>query len=405
MKRKKPKNNAARINMALYTFLLIATPFLLVRNYLQQAVGMLSQLSFSVAGMNIPYVLSAAILALLLVIIINIRHLRLLHLLVILITIILMGIGQSSTDYYFNHDFYELQHNWHYFAYGIFAWISYLYHKSINTSRVKYIWFTSLQAVLISVFDEGAQIFISGRVFDICDNGKDIWGTMVGLIIVLLLTRDKEEKIKLLYRKPLANLQNPWSSMFILLLFSYIFLNISSILTESRYIPSAILWSFIVYIPLILLLFFLQFRWSRVAVIVLLATIVVSGSITIKKNSTNIIIQKQAGRLSWRGIPVPWFDLMVQTDGVPKLVDKKIYFNKKDKINRIYGLCEDIMLIGSGTKGQGGKGFSSEKSYFVFNPITRRPLQILVYPNLQACRIYNQLQADGKKVLLIIHNG
>ena len=316
-----------------------------------------------------------------------------------------MGIGQSSTDYYFNHDFYELQHNWHYFAYGIFAWISYLYHQSKGSSRVRYIWNTMVHGVLISIFDETAQIFISGRVFDICDNGKDIWGMVVGLIVVLLFTKPRDEKIRFLHRNILANLKHTWSAIFILLLFSYIFLNIASVLTETRYLVEVMIWTFVVCLPIISAIYLCQFKVPRIVIIAMLSALLIMGIITINNNKTNIIIQKEAGVLSWRGINVPWFDLMIQTNGVPRLVDKKIYFNKKDKINRIYGLSEDILIMGSGTKGHGAMGFTAGNSNFVFNPITRRPLQILIYPNIQACRIYNQLISEGKKAMIIIHNG
>jgi len=127
-------------------------------------------------------------------------------------------------------------------------------------------------------------------------------------------------------------------------------------------------------------------------------------NITIKNNPQNIIVQKKPGLFEWRGIPVPYFDLMIKTDGAVQLVDKKRYFNKTDKINRIYGLTDDILLIGSGSRGQGGKGFPDNNSHFIFNPVTKKPLQILVYPNQQACRIYNKLHSEGKKVLFIIHN-
>jgi len=106
--------------------------------------------------------------------------------------------------------------------------------------------------------------------------------------------------------------------------------------------------------------------------------------------------------MAW--ISVPYFDLMIKKNGAIRLVDKKLYFNKKDKINRIYGMTEDILLIGSGSRDQGGKGFFDGRSHFVYNPITRRPLQILVYPNQQACRIYNKLNSEDRQVLFIIHN-
>lgn len=396
--------DTALMNLVLYVMLLIATPFLLVRNYLQQAIGMLSQWSFSLGILEIPWLVFGISALLLIVLAINIKRVRALHIITFLFVIIMMAIGQSSTDYYFNHDFYELQHNWHYFAYGFFALISWFYHRSKSSSRLRYLWQTFFIAVSISVFDEAAQIVISSRVFDICDIGKDIWGVLVGLTAILMLTRPKAEKIKLLNRNFVNMPKHIWSSVLLLFVFAYIFLNISSILTESRYIGTALLWSIMTYAVVIFLIYIMQFKISRIIVIILLAGLLITGLVTINENKENIVIQKGSGKISWRGITIPWFDIMLQTDGSLRLVDKKIYFNKKDKINRIYGLCDNILLIGSGSKGQGGKGFPALESHFVFNPITKKPLQILIYPNIKACRIYNKLNAEGKKVLLIMHN-
>ncbi len=403
---KKSRDNRAQVNMLLYQFLLVATPFLLVRNFLQQAIGMLSQWSYTIAGLRIPYVLSAVIAFLLILLILNIRRFKLKAVLIFAGVIILMGIGQSFTDYYFNHDFYELQHNWHYFAYGLFAWISYLYHRDKGHSQVRYIWQTVLMGQLISIFDETAQIFISGRVFDVCDIGKDLWGAIVGIMVITaaVSSSGQKYKFKLWHKNPGEYFRNPYSSLFLLIVYGFLFLAIGSLLTETRYLLQVILWTLGIFILLMVPVYFLQYKIPRIVIIMLLAGLIILSTITISKNSQNIIIQKHPGLMEWRGISVPYFDLMIKKNGAIRLVDKKLYFNKKDKINRIYGMTEDILLIGSGSRDQGGKGFFDGRSHFVYNPITRRPLQILVYPNQQACRIYNKLNSEDRQVLFIIHN-
>ena len=404
--KKQPRVMTAWVNLLLFQFLLVATPFLLVRNFLQQAIGMFSQWSYTVAGLQIPYVLSAIALGLLIILIINLKRVKLKSLLIFVGVIIMMGIGQRFTDYYFNHDFYELQQNWHYFAYGIFAWVSWLYHKEKGNSKVRYLWTTLLMGQLISLFDETAQIFISGRVFDICDIGKDFWGVMVGMMVVIAVesTNDSDYIFRFIHKKPADNFKNPYSILFIIFIYAFLFLSISSIITETSYLINVLMWTWSIFIVIVLLVYFLQYRVARWVIIAVLAGIIILMNITIKNNPQNIIVQKKPGLFEWRGIPVPYFDLMIKTDGAVQLVDKKRYFNKTDKINRIYGLTDDILLIGSGSRGQGGKGFPDNNSHFIFNPVTKKPLQILVYPNQQACRIYNKLHSEGKKVLFIIHN-
>jgi len=402
--KEKPRQNIALVNLLLYQFLLVATPFLLVRNYLQQAIGSLSQWSLTLAGFRMPYVLLTLVVFLLIILIYNRQRIKLKAFLIFAAVIVLMGIGQSVTDYYFNHDFFELQHNWHYFAYGVFAWVSYLFHQKKGYSLVRYVWQTVLMGQLISVFDETAQIFISGRVFDICDIGKDLWGVIVGMMVIIVSISSSGHKFRLWHKKLRNYFLNPYSAVFILLIYGFLFLSIGSLLTETRYLGQVMLWSCGSFLFIFILIHLLQFKITRLIIIILLVAIIITSAVTIRQNSQKVIIQKQAGLLQWRGIPVPYFDLMIKKNGNMKLVDKKRYFNKKDKINRIYGMTEDILLIGSGSKGQGGKGFYDGESHFVYNPVTRKPLQILVYPNQQACRIYNQLSSDDKEILFIIHN-
>lgn len=399
-----PKTRTALVNLVLYQFLLVATPFLLVRNFLQQAIGTFSQWSFDLAGKPIPYTVAFVCVTLIVVLILNLKKFRIKTALIFLSALLLWRLGQLVTDYYFNHDFFELQHNWHYLAYGILAWVSYLYHQAKGYSHIRYIWQTVAMGQIISIFDEVAQIFISGRVFDVCDIGKDLWGNVIGMIVITAAVSHKLNfSFKLLHKKPADNFSNPYSSLFILALYAFLFLSIGSLITETRYLGQVILWSWGSFLAIILCLYFTLYKWGRLIIATMIVAGLLWGVVTWQRHD-QAVIQKQPGLLEWRGLPVPYFDLMIKPSGSIKLVDKKAYFNKKDKMNRIYGLCEEILLIGSGTNGTGGKGFPKKESHFVFNPVTGKPLQILIYPNLQACKIYNKLTAQGKKLLFIIHN-
>lgn len=56
-----------KLNLSLYTLLLIITPFLLLQNYMQSAIGLIGSSGFNVGTVLIPYtvilVLSVAITA------------------------------------------------------------------------------------------------------------------------------------------------------------------------------------------------------------------------------------------------------------------------------------------------------------------------------------------------------
>ena len=57
------------INFILYVMLLVATPFLLLQNYLQSFIGKLSIYNFELFGITVPYVVIIALIFLITLII------------------------------------------------------------------------------------------------------------------------------------------------------------------------------------------------------------------------------------------------------------------------------------------------------------------------------------------------
>ncbi|MDP8241884.1 MAG: VanZ family protein [Candidatus Celaenobacter antarcticus] len=396
------------INLVLYSLLLIATPFLLIQNYLQQAIGMASDLSFNVWKLEVPYILAIAIIFVIAILVVfrhKITHFRIFACIVVILMVIL---GQHSTDYYFHHKFYELQHNWHYIAYGIFAYIIYRFLKEKELPSEWIILSTFITALSVSAFDETIQIFISSRIFDICDVAKDAWGTIMGMVVVFFVIESGQitrNGWKLRQKKVRDYLKNPFSLLFLEVVFAYLFLLISSILSNKKYLSVAILLSIGVF-----LIFFLVFHNSQKKVyrniFISIAIILVAfqSFFFIKYYNGNIIYNTK-GLIVYKGIPIPYFDIMIYPNGTFRLVDKKTYFINPDKYNTIYPLSKDILLIGSGSDGKGGKGFPEDKeAQFVFNPKTKLPLQIIILKNKEACERFNELKKKGYSVLYIIHN-
>ncbi|MCD6176907.1 MAG: hypothetical protein J7K29_03610, partial [Candidatus Cloacimonetes bacterium] len=125
----------------------------------------------------------------------------------------------------------------------------------------------------------------------------------------------------------------------------------------------------------------------------------------IKYYNSNIVYNRK-GMIVYKGIPIPYFDIMIFPDGTFRLVDKKIYFNQKDKVNRIFKYANDILLIGSGENGEGGMGFIDEQreTQFIFNSQKKLPLQVIVLKTPNACKEFNLLKNKGYDVMFIIHN-
>ena len=405
--RKIKKSYSPLINLILYILLLVATPFLLLQNYLQTFIGKLSIYSFTFIGIDIPFVVLIALILATALIVKNLKYLSKFRIISIGVTVLLMIIGQELSDFYFNHKFYELQHNWHYFAYGIFSYIAYRYFKSKNSSDAKIILFTFLTAISISAFDEFIQIHISNRIFDIGDIGKDIWGTVIGMFFIFFVINKGEiirQSWKIREKKIRNYLNNPFSILFLEMVFTLILLAVSSQLTNFEYLGYSIFISVVFF-----LIFFFIFHLSQKKMLkwifigFLIIYILIQGFFFIKYHNEGIIYNSY-GITVYKGIPLLFFDIMIFEDGSFHFVDKKHDFNTRDK-NTIFHYSNNILLIGSGEDGLGGHGFPEKmKPQFIFNIAKMKPLQVIILNTPEACKKYNQLIKEGYNVLFIIHN-
>ena len=393
--------------MILYMLLLVMTPFLLLQNYLQTFIGKLSLYKFEIGEIAIPYTVFFALLFLCIIIVLNRRHLTLFRLLSTLIAFLLLIIGQKISDFYFNHSFYELQHNWHYFAYGIFSFIAYRHFKSKKKTAAQTILFTFLTAIAISTFDEFIQIHISSRIFDIGDIGKDTWGAVIGMFFIFFVVKQGEivkHSWKIREKKIVHYFQNPFSMLILEAIFTLILLFISSQLTNIEYLIHSI----IITIALFLVFFFIwhlsQRKLFKKIIFGILIICIIAQSVLFLKYNKKDIIYNSYGITVYKGIPLLFFDVMIKENGFFRFVDKKHDFNTRD-LKTIYHYSTDILLIGSGDKGLGGNGFPEKQmTQFVFNAVKMRPLQVIILKTPDACKKYNQLKKEGYNVLFIIHN-
>jgi len=395
----------ALINFYLYSILLIITPFLMLQNYLQNAIGQASRAAIELDFIRIPYTVIIAILVLILFFYLSRKILTKKRLLIFALILVFFAIGQMTADYYFGHHFYDLQNNWHYIAYGIFSYMAFrrftIKPKPLNEILFKIF----LMALAISAFDEFIQIFISNRVFDLSDVGKDLWGNMAGSIFVCLYLEDgkgfsnyilRQKKIRDYYT-------NPFSLLSLEMIFSYIFLFVSSQISNEKYkfhVIFIVLFFFLIAFLLIHSGRNKIIRWLIRISLLLIITAVFDASHFGNSGAKYI----KPGYINYNGIPLLYFDYMIFPDGSFRTVDKKEAFGLRDK-QKIDNLDPDILLIGTGSKGQGGKGWKDiETTEMTFNNFKHKIYQIIKVPNQQACLIYNRLKEQNKKVLFIIHN-
>ncbi|MDP8220664.1 MAG: VanZ family protein [Candidatus Stygibacter frigidus] len=406
---KKKRNDIAftQVNYILYVLLLIMTPFLLLQNYLQTAIGIASNAMLEVGSLSIPYTLIVGVIFLSVLLYLARKSIRLFHLGVIAGVFLLFGVGQHVTDYYFNHKFYELQHNWHYIAYSIFAIISWRYWKSRGKTSAQIIRYTLLFAISASTLDELAQVPLSNRVFDVCDIAKDMYGSVLGNIFVFFVldnARILKSKFKLMHPTVKGYFNNPLTLLFYEFVFVFIFLMITSTLSDTEYFPVSVLLPVGIFLVIWLCIHLLQFKVSRWIVIGIIGISVISLGISIAVNFNKNITYNKYGLTIYKGIPIPYLDILIFDDGSFRLVDKKHAFNKRDQMT-ILTKCTDILIIGSGSEGKGGKGFPELKPVqFIFNANTGEMTQVIIMRTPLACQIYNRLKKENKNVTFILHN-
>jgi len=390
----------------LYILLLVLTPFLLLQNYLQSFIGQMSVQSFEIFSINFPYTVAIALLLFITLIIFLWKKITSIRLIGWGIILFLFWIGQKSTDYYFNHDFYELQYNWHYFAYGIFAYLSYRMLSTKNISPQKIILYVYISAICISTFDEAIQMPLSNRIFDLGDIAKDLWGAIIGLVFIFFILENGKiikNAWKIRQKKIKDYLQNPISLFLLEIVFAYILMLISSILTETKYLFSAISISILTFIIFFIVLHLSQKKLYRnIFIILFIIFICIQGVSFYKYKDQNIVYSKNQ-LIIYKGIPVFYFDVLIYPDGMFRLVDKKGTFNKRD-LNKIMSFSENILIIGSDENISGGRGFPEDsESQFIFNYVNKRGLQVIKLKNKDACKKFNQLCDEGKKPALILH--
>lgn len=391
----------------LYILLLIATPFLLLQNYLQSTIGQISNLSYDAFGISIPITVTVAIVLIVAILLFTLKKINKRRIISWVIVVVLFWIGQKSTDFYFNHKYYDLQYNWHYFSYAIFAYLNYKVLSGKNVPSQRIILLTFISTITISTIDELIQMPLSNRIFDLGDISKDLWGSMIGLFIIYFILENGKiinKGWKIRHKKLKDYLGSPISMLIIGFIFAYIFMVIGSLLTLTNYIFTAVLIFTVLFAIVFLIIHLSQFKNYRILIIIIFTTIVVTQGFFIIKYFDKGIVYNNNKILVYKGIPIYFFDVLIYPDGMFRLVDKKKVFNKRDQ-QTIKDLSDYIAIIGSGTDGSGGKGFPQDtKTQFVFNYATNQGIQIIILNNNKACDHFNTLTKAGKRPVLIFHN-
>ncbi|MBM3325940.1 MAG: hypothetical protein FJY65_03005 [Calditrichaeota bacterium] len=392
----------------LFTILVMATPFVVVTRFLQGAVWRVSHIMFPLFGLELPVVGTFAIALLIAVVVWQRRNITRRKIIAGLVIVSMIAISQWVQDLYGGMSVYDLQKNWHYAAYSCYVFIFFRAFNRIKMPLFRMIPFAFLSAIVISFIDEGFQYNMSNRIFDVSDISKDAWGAMMGLVMVLFIAETYGSlKIipRLWWKRRVANyFQDPMALLIICGLLALSAILMSPLLTGFEYWHIFLGFTLGLFLIIVIILHLLQFPKIRIVILSLLGAGFVVLLTSFILNIDKGITRTQYGLTVYKGLPVPFFDMMIYPNGMPRLVDKKHLFNQQDK-NFLFSTKPDILLMGAGFGNLGGKGFPiSEGSTFVFNQSSKQGTQVIIYPTPLASQIYNRLIKEGKKVLFVIHN-
>jgi hypothetical protein len=265
------------------------------------------------------------------------------------------------------------------------------------------IFYTFFAAMIISTSDEFFQLHMTNRVFDLGDIAKDMLGAVIGLILIFLVI----ENGKIIHhgwnfrQKKISDyFKNPLSLLFLELVFTIIFLSFSSLLTEKFVRLNSVIISFIFFVIFFIIFHLSSYKIVKFFLLVLVVIQLISYGIFCKKD----IIYNDQNIIVYKGIPIPYFDVMFFENGTFRLVDKKSFFQYVDLI-RIKSFTNDILLLGSVKTGKGVNGFDKkENMQFTVNKDKKKMMQVLILKNREAVTIYNNLKKHNKKVVFILHH-
>lgn len=374
---------------------------------MQNAISSLSQFSFNILFLEIRFLPLVFIIFILTLVLVFYKKLNYKNISFGIVVLLMLLLGQISSDHYMIQKIYNIQNNWHYVAYLIFAILMYNFLYSKKKSSEYIILLTFLAALLISTLDETFQKFMTNRVFDVSDIAKDVWGTIIGLIIVFFIYKKGEiyKKAWKLRKKSIKEyFKEPFTLLVLLSIFTYVLLFVSSLLTDFQYLTNIIFITILLFVFIFIIIHLTNFRLLRIFFSILAVLgILYLGFTAIKTQNTSIKVLKKHF-LIYQGIPLPYFDVMIKPNGVFKFMDKKQNFLQTD-INMLFNQNADIILIGSGFNGEGGKGFAQDsEAQFMFDPISKKSIQLIIMETRKASKEYNRLKKEGYKVLFIIHN-
>jgi hypothetical protein len=398
----------AMVQYILFAIFVVATPFVVVTKFLQGAVHEISHFSFRLLGHSIPIIAFSVILAFVAFLIWQRKNINSRRVFGGLFVIGMISISMYLQDLYGGMAVFDLQSNWHYITYGTYVFFFFRAHNLRHMPINKRVLYSYASAFLMSSFDELFQYFLSNRIFDVSDIAKDAWGCCMGLIVLFFVSetygRIEFKRARIWKKRFVDYFKDPLTTLMIVWTFTFFMIIISPLITDHKYIILSFSLAAVTFAIVFAIIHFTQFKPFRIAILAVVIILVSALGVSFARNHNRNITYASYGLVVYAGLPVPFFDLLIYPNGMPRLVDKKHFFNNTDK-NFLLDNKPDILLIGSGWSGLGGKGFAREEgTYMLFSNETVKAAQIVILKTPEAIKLFNRLREEGKKVLFVLHN-
>lgn len=312
----------------------------------------------------------------------------------------------ATNDYYLGKPFLVPRSYWHAFAYFFLAILisRVLNSRKINVSMaIPLIYFLSLAvATLSEIF---SVLVTSYSVFDLNDISQSGFAALVGVIFIHFVILNGKtfsplrENIKLHHEKVQDYFKHPISFIVLMLIFNFIFMIFSSLLTAIIYVQTALAATIIACFFSLLFYILLSRKKIRRIFSIIISMLFVLQIVSYVVYHQDNITYNRWGLTIYKGIPIPFFDVMIFPNGNFRLVNKKHVFNAFDT-EAILNQRPDIVIFGTGSEGLGGKGKGIECLR------NHKNIRLIMLKTPDAVRIFNKIKAEqkDKRIVFILHN-
>ena len=312
-----------------------------------------------------------------------------------------------TTDLYGSLRLYDLQANWHYWAYVLMTVFFFRAFAREGARKDALIYAAFVICLAVSLVDEGVQRFASSRVFDLNDNAKDALGIVWGIIVVyFVMERFGTIDLKSIPqgRQPLGvYVRNPAVALVLVTTFTLCFLVVSAMFSDPEFWYVVVLGTTALFAAAVAVLYLSRFKTGR-RICVATALLLIAGQlVSIGVHRGKGITFHDSWLTVYNGVAFPMVDVLIFPNGIARPADKH-HITKHELVSFFMRHEPSILLIGAEPASNLDMYLDSrEGSYLVCDESVQRNVQVVVAPPKEACELFNRYKKEDKNVMCVLH--